>query len=387
VTGSADKLLRVIELGYDAATDRARWPALLRELATTFRCELVVFDIQDSRAQWARVQCSVGPDDAGLQREYETYYSSRNIFLSTRPDLTYSGAIRNGEAIVPDREAVKSEYFNDFLRRVGVLHAIGMVPFREGPVMALMSLMRRIGAPSFSATDIAFLERFMPHLQRAALIQRRLRGVDLERDAASQAIDRLPYGVIMLDETGSVIFGNMAGEELLAEADGLRILDGRLSAMRPRDAEALRKAVAEALHLSGAVTEITSGFIEIARQSGRRPYTLMVAPLRLEASPLTSKRPAVIVFVTDPDRTTVGIQAILRRLYGLTQSEAEVTQRLLQGCALREIGEELGTSVNTTRTHLKRVLAKTGARSQSELVGLLLRSPAELRAGNARVRG
>jgi len=298
--------------------------------------------------------------------------------LSTRPDLTFSGAIRNGEAIVPDREAMKTEYFNDFLRRVGVLHAIGMVPLREGPVMALLSLMRRIGAPSFSDDDLAFLARFMPHLQRATLLQRRLRGVELERAAAHDVIDRLPYGVVMLDDAGAIQFANATAEEILRAGDGLRTLEGRLSAILPADADALRRMIEEACARPGRLAGTAGGFLHVSRPSGRRELACLVAPLRLERVVLTARRPAAVVFVTDPERATPGVQAALRPLYALTASEADVAERLLAGLSVDEIGTELGTSVHTSRTHLKRILAKTGARSQAELVRLMLRGPAEL---------
>lgn len=373
------RLLELVELTYDAGDDRGRWATLLQALRDDFQCELVGFDVQDRETQSASVQCSVGPTDAALQREYETYYAARNVFLRARPDLTYSGAIRNGEAIVPDRDALRSEYYNDFLRRVGVLHAVGLVPLREGPVMALLSLMRRIGAPSFCDAEIAFLGRLMPHLQRATLIERRLRGIDLQRVAASEALDRLPYGVLVLDATGVIVFANAAAEELLAAGDGLRTLAGRPSAMAPSDADALRRLIDDACVTPGQLGVNAGGFVQVSRPSGRRPFALMVAPLRLAVSLLSSRRPAAIVFITDPDRMPAGLQTMLGRLYRLTPREADVAERLLAGRSVDEIGDELGTTVNTSRTHLKRILAKTGARSQADLVRLLLRGPTELR--------
>ena len=101
-TRTEDRLLALVELAYDAASDRGRWPNLLEGLADTLRCQLVAFDVQDRESQATTVQCHFGPRDAALQREYESYYAARNIFIRTRPDLTYTGAIRNGEAIVPD---------------------------------------------------------------------------------------------------------------------------------------------------------------------------------------------------------------------------------------------------------------------------------------------
>jgi DNA-binding CsgD family transcriptional regulator len=227
----------------------------------------------------------------------------------------------------------------------------------------------------------------MPHLQRATVMQRRLRGIELERAAATDVLDRLPYGVVLLDDRRAIRFANAAGEAILREGDGLRTLDGRLSAAAPADAEALRRLVDDACAAPGRVGGGAGGFLHVARPSGRRPFALLVAPLRLYRRLLTGRRPAAIVFVTDPERSTPGIQPALRRLHGLTASEADVAERLLAGRSVEEIGADLDTSVHTSRTHLKRILAKTGVRSQAELVRLLLRGPAELLPARDASRG
>jgi hypothetical protein len=78
-------------------------------------------NIRDLKGGPANVQCQIGADPSWTAR-YEAYFAPRNIFLAARPDLTFSGAIRNGEAIVPDHLAMRTEYFNDFLRPLGILH-------------------------------------------------------------------------------------------------------------------------------------------------------------------------------------------------------------------------------------------------------------------------
>jgi DNA-binding CsgD family transcriptional regulator len=49
---------------------------------------------------------------------------------------------------------------------------------------------------------------------------------------------------------------------------------------------------------------------------------------------------------------------------------------MMQGCPVEEAADQLGVSVNTAKTHLKRVFAKTGVTRQAELVYLLLTGPA-----------
>src|SRR5262245_3547255 len=372
------ELITLIDLVYDAATQREHWPAVLEGLAARLGCHAVGINLQDMARGWASLHSQIGGDPS-LRERYETYYAPRNISLHARPDLTFSGAIRNGEAIVPDREAVRTEYFNDFLRPLGVLHAIGMVPFRTGSVFALVSLMRRIGAPSFSDADFALLGRFMPHLQRALSIHRRLEAVDLARTAASDALDCMAFGVVIIDGKGKALFDNAQARELLARGDGLRLLPDGLSAVKASEAATLRRLIAQACATGMGRGLAAGGALEITRPSGRRPLTLLVAPFRASAFALATERPAAVVFIGDPERKVEGIGDVLRRLHGLTPAEASVATLLLEGRRTEELAELLGISLLTARTHVKRVLAKVNVRSQTELVRVLLTGPAGVR--------
>lgn len=71
----------------------------------------------------------------------------------------------------------------------------------------------------------------------------------------------------------------------------------------------------------------------------------------------------------------------LRELFGLTAAEARFAVALAEGAAVEEIASRLGISMNTARTHLKAILAKTGTNRQAQLVAVLLRSVATLGTG------
>jgi DNA-binding CsgD family transcriptional regulator len=372
------ELIALIDLVYDAATQRDHWRAVLEGLASRLGCEVVGINLQDLERGWASLHSQIGCDPSWTER-YEKYYAARNIFLRARPDLTFSGAIRNGEAIVPDRDAVRTEYFNDFLRPLGILHAIGMVPFRTGSVLALVSLMRRIGAPSFSSDDLALLGRFMPHLQRALSIHRQLEAVELARTAASDALDCMAFGVVFLDGKGKVLFHNARTRELLDQADGLRLLPDGLSAANPSEAATLRRLIAQACQTGTGRAAAAGGALQVTHPSGRRPLTVLVAPFRSPAFALATERPAAVVFIGDPDRKLEGIGDVLRRLHHLTPAETSVATLLVEGRHTGEVAELLGISLFTARTHVKRVLAKVGVRSQTELVRVLLSGPAGVR--------
>ncbi len=57
--------------------------------------------------------------------------------------------------------------------------------------------------------------------------------------------------------------------------------------------------------------------------------------------------------------------------HGLTPAETKLLESLVQGSSLVEHAGAHGISVNTARVHMQRVLEKTGARRQANLVRML----------------
>lgn len=69
----------------------------------------------------------------------------------------------------------------------------------------------------------------------------------------------------------------------------------------------------------------------------------------------------------------------LRRLYGLTATEANVARSLAvsnESHSPASIADELGVELSTVRTHLRSIQSKLGAESQTDLVRRLLSSAA-----------
>jgi DNA-binding CsgD family transcriptional regulator len=61
-----------------------------------------------------------------------------------------------------------------------------------------------------------------------------------------------------------------------------------------------------------------------------------------------------------------------RQIYRLSETQALLAQHIVRGHDLPTAAVQLGVSVNTVRTHLQRMFERTGVRSQSALVGVLL---------------
>lgn len=82
----------------------------------------------------------------------------------------------------------------------------------------------------------------------------------------------------------------------------------------------------------------------------------------------------VALVLTDPERTAEGPAEHVARLFQLSPAESKLARLLAMGRSLAEAAEELGVTQNTARTVVKRVFARTGTRSQRDLVRLLVTS-------------
>ena len=67
-------------------------------------------------------------------------------------------------------------------------------------------------------------------------------------------------------------------------------------------------------------------------------------------------------------------------LYGLTIAERNVLEHVASSHSPQETADRLGVSVNTVKTHLQKIFAKTNTARQADLVRLIARSTAPLKS-------
>jgi DNA-binding CsgD family transcriptional regulator len=179
-------------------------------------------------------------------------------------------------------------------------------------------------------------------------------------------------GVVALDRTGRVIARNHVARSILGKRDGLQLAHDRLVVPSPSESAKLRALIARACSPVEGGDSPEGGSLQVSQSPPRRPLALLVAPLRLTGQADRHDEPAAVVFISDPDRGTETWREMLTRMYALTPAEAEVAFLILRGARVDEIARSRRTSVNTARTHLKRIFEKLGANTQSDVVRVLL---------------
>jgi pimeloyl-ACP methyl ester carboxylesterase/DNA-binding CsgD family transcriptional regulator len=197
------------------------------------------------------------------------------------------------------------------------------------------------------------------HLRRAALFLDRL---EATRDDAvyRSVLDDIPRSAAFISDGGqsvtainrpaAIAFGLTEGAELTRlpfEPDDIRVLNN-----------AIQRAV------SGRATQAVTLRVR---------STITGSPVILRVGPVESfeARPLALVMSTEqiwPE----GFEMTVQEAFGLTAAEVEIVRGISQGMPLKAIAETRGRSVETVRTQLRSILAKSETHSQSELVRVVL---------------
>jgi len=178
-----------------------------------------------------------------------------------------------------------------------------------------------------------------------------------EMEALGEALDRIWEAVALIGRNGKVVYANRAALRIFERASGVSL--SRDSHLVPATGDA-RASIARALAQCVMPAPIPVQRLE------QPPLVLSVQPL---SAPLQGTFGAVaLLFISDPDGKPNDCSAALRSAYGLTHAEARLVQALSEGASLKRIATENQITYETARTHLRRILSKTGAKRQAELV-------------------
>jgi DNA-binding CsgD family transcriptional regulator len=357
---------RTIDAIYAAALEPSKWTEALREmsecLGSAAACVFVIDASNGHVPFWVGRGLEIGEKD---YREHYVTVDPRRRYAMAHPHTR----LHYDYMLIDERGMDRDEFYDWQCRTTDQLRyflgcRIEVADDHSG--FAAFHWPRRHG--HVQKSDIRLFKRIVPHLERAVKISARLGSLQQRNAATRTVLDSLGHGVALLDRAGRVVLLNRAAEAMLTAGDGIALTATGLIASRAEDDSALRQSIAGA-----ATAPAIGGSLAIARASGCTPYAVSVSPLPPnEFAPFASCAAAVAVLITDPEQRHELPEALLMRLYGLTRAEAAVAVRIGAGMALKRVAGELGIAASTARLHLQRVMNKTGAHRQGDLVRLLL---------------
>lgn len=317
-------------------------------------------------------------DDGSTYEEYERNWLDKDPRFAAA--VAHVGQIYSDVQVIDPKFFEASAIYNDFLSKLNIRYTLFASIAITPDLLLAQAFLRQKRMGAFESGDVDAVRRLLPHLRRALHLRHLVTTLRDEFQDMRRALDIVPSPVALLDRTGRLVCGNAAAEQLLAVGDGVRLDRQTVTALIPSEAQQMADAIsrttafAEGTSCRHSQTPGTMA-LQLTRRRGR-PLGLVLMPLR----PLSELREhghrsaRVLAVFHDPDTILRLDPGLIAQLHGLTNTEALLASALAQGHSLAQFAAARGCSEQTARTHLKRVLDKTGTRRQSNLVRVLLGS-------------
>lgn len=267
------------------------------------------------------------------------------------------------EGLLSPSQLQLTDFYQYVLRPFDLFHSLGILISSESDGFNVLTLSRSRSAGYYTAKESMLAQWILPHVRNVHAIQ-----IQLSTTAVSEA--RCDSRAIwLLDRAGSVVFYNVAAEQLALSPGGrLCLRGGKLIAAAAMDRTNLSNAIT-ATSLAPAYPST----LVIHDQYGFPWAVVEVRPIPPQAfeSWLVVRPATTIVSVRLLATRPAHLGTLLIKLFDLTQAEARVAIALLSAETVGGVAKQLNKSEETIRSQLKAVFAKIGVNTQARLLRLL----------------
>ncbi len=246
----------------------------------------------------------------------------RRPYFLDEPDE--NSASKHGDS----RRAAAGIFVDDTLSSLGFGRSVCVAPCNDrNRPLGLLGIVD----DAHSATTIRTFQRLIPHVRTRLRLEAAFRRADRLEAVSRSLLDLVPREVFLCDGDGHIHDANAAAAARLAT-----------------DGPSLREIIASCVLLERNTAEW-----EVRTRRGTpRGFSVVCART------IGPRRDALGAFVD---------------LWDLSDRQRDVLALALDGCTNRVIASSLGISERTVEVHLSSIYERTGVKSRSELVGLVLR--------------
>lgn len=294
-----------------------------------------------------------------------------------RPYPTELGTAILFDDIMHRDEFKKTEFYRDFLAPNNIIY--GMKSYFGDPngLVGWLQIARGVERGNFSVSDKAYCSAVLPHLSLSLRIYGKLMQTETERQLYKGIVDRMAIGAVILDSRDRIMKMNATARSIIQHQPCLTRVDGKLYVRSSQQNRLFQAMIARAQEARADLSD--PHFIESLQldgHAGKVGVLIKSAPIIPWYEGQTC--PSVVILLSDPTRPHIAPEQLLISLLAISPAEARLALLLANGHSLPDIAGRLDISINTVRTQLKSIFAKTGTHTQAELVRLILRSVAFL---------
>lgn len=183
-------------------------------------------------------------------------------------------------------------------------------------------------------------------------------------------LDTPRIGMLLVDRYGRIVEANERADAMLRQGDnnGLTIRVGRLSAVRPAEADRLARLLDAACRGGGR------GSMPIARGLGP-PLVVYVTPLEVSGQLPSHERCTARILLAEPFSALPINARLVSEALGLTSAQGQVAAALAAGGTVASIAAATHRTEAAVRWHIRAILSRLGLSRQADIVRVVLSTP------------
>ena len=356
---SSEQLSLVLGAIYDAAVETGAWRRALLSMEALLEANGSILVLKpDSRTSAGLTLIDHGPFEVATDLLARIPCDCPLAHIGPREVATIAD-------LFTDSQWRASAFYRDVCAPEGVNDILCIDVRLDDRSTYRLRFSRTAELPRFAADEKAVAELLLPHLKRAFAISRTVQQDLTIHERYVEACERLGLGTMILDRRGELLHGNTVAGALLAEADGLAATGGRPHPVSLASKSEFDRNIRQLLASDSGATLVMS----VPRGSARADLWLTLQKIPDHGAGYSGRRrPALAVFVRDPEFQFAQAEEAIRQLMHLTAAQAKLVLHLANGLSLVESAKRLGIRHSTARTHLRSIFDKTGHQRQSSLV-------------------
>ena len=374
-----ERLSDIIGSVYDCVLEPQEWSRTL-PLISAFGESTASSIVVQGRLSNSGARIFEDGDRQSFLRLYFEKLAASRMPAMKQVAFDHLGEVATMTMLAGEREPLNSDFYLKWVRPLGFRDVIGVLVLKSGKRVAWFSVARSDVQSRFTENDLRQMEQLSPHICRALLISDALDLQSIMATRLAETVDHLSTGILLTEESGRIAYMNGSAEAILKDGNALKSRDGHLVAVRPQVRDALSRALQES---TAGRAPATSGqhAIPLPDEEGSG-LIANVLPLQWRdgRNPLAALPGAAAVIIQDPAEGAPPPVEAIGLLYGLTAAERNVLEHVAASHTPQETADRLGVSVNTIKTHLQKIFAKTSTARQADLVRLVARSTAPLKS-------
>lgn len=347
----------LIDLIYAAMLGETSWQNFLDRMSDSSPGSFSVMFSHDASRKSGFVGLHSCQDQHAMDA-YDEYYHTLNPW-APHCAIRQPGVSVIGHDIYPQADLLRSEFYYDFLRQLGIKSTAGCTIDKGLERTFLISTMTVDDDPERMRPVADQFTRLAPHLKRAADFYRREPSLRLVSELGGSLFDAVDVGMVMVGEGARVKEYSRSAQNVVAETGVFRISPLGRVRLKNETAHAGLNAMLKLSYdgpKSMSTVESGVGITLVHVKKDRLSYYF--------------EGPTVILLLERfTSRAALGLDDF-SSANGLTRSEIRALTGIISGKSAAEIASENRLSRETVRSQLKSLYARLDVHSEAELLRL-----------------